>query len=229
MKRLSALIILTLATLFPVSLSAGLLGLFSAPDGVDWRAESLARQTSVGLGIWRAYWAAVDYTSGNREQYLFDDPSYMFSVGAKYFFYGSNFGLGLDGVLMESHTEPYEGFRDPFSGEWHPAGNATVTQWLLDINAYYRYPLFYFLNLVGGAGMTCSLVDYGDKPNTKPSTSAAGWNAKVGAEFFISDIVSVSLFATYHSFKKGAVIGGITNQNVNVKLTSFFLMLNYYM
>jgi len=74
MKRLGALIILALAMLLPVGLSAGL---FSAPDGVDWREESLTRQTSVGLGVWRAYWAAVDYDSGYSANYIFD-PKYMF-------------------------------------------------------------------------------------------------------------------------------------------------------
>ncbi|MDR2733332.1 MAG: outer membrane beta-barrel protein [Spirochaetota bacterium] len=227
MKRLSLLAILALA-LFPAGLSAGLFsGLFSGPDGVDWREESLARQLSVGAGVWRAYWADVTYDGGNKEQYIFD-PTYMVSVGAKYFFYGSNFGLGLDGVLMESHKEPYPAFNDP-AGNAHPAGNAIVTQWLLDINAYYRYPIFYFLNLMGGAGLTCSFVDYGEMPKVKSSTSAAGWNIKLGAEFFVSDIVSLSLFGTYHSFNKGAVIGGVTNKNADVKLTSFFLMINYYM
>jgi len=196
----------------------------------NWRARALSRQISVGAGVWRAYWAAVTYEGGNGQNYIFD-PTYLVSAGAKYFFNDSifsYFGIGLDGVLMETHKESYDAFRDS-KGEDHPAGTTTISQWLLDINLYGRYPLIKILNLMAGAGITCSYVDMGSKPNTTGAFNAAGWNAKLGVEFFVVDVVSLTFFATYHSFNKGATIGGIENQNAHVKLTSFALMCNYYL
>jgi hypothetical protein len=195
-------------------------------SGSSWRDESLARQLSIGAGVWRAYWGKVTYEGGNEQAYLFD-ASYLFSIGTKYFFYGQYFGIGLDGILMESHTEPYEGYYA--GGTYHDGGKTTVTQWLFDLNAYGRYPLFYFMNIVGGVGLTCNYVDMGDMPDSKDKFSLAGWNAKLGVEFFVTYEFSISLFATYHSFKRGATVAGMVNQNANVKLTSFFLMANYYL
>jgi hypothetical protein len=190
----------------------------------NWRQEMLRKQLSFGLGVWRAYWSRVTYDTGFAQDYLFD-PTYLFSFGAKYFFYDSYFGVGVDGVLMKTHTVEFDGIDPPEL----QAGKTTVTQWLIDINAYGRYPIIKNLNLIGGAGITCSYMDMGGYPGTKDNFSAAGWNAKLGAEFFVDDMISVSLFATYHSFSQGAVIAGLENQNANVKLTSFALMANLYL
>ena len=190
--------------------------------------QFLARQLSMGLGVWRAYWSRVTFEGGLQQDYLFE-PTYLISAGMKYFFYGSNFGVGMDGVFMDSYKQPYTAAGNAPAEGAEPAGTATVTQWLFDINAYYRYPLFRSLNLLGGAGLTCNYVDMGEIPNKKDEFSAAGWNVKAGVEFFIADDISFSLFATYHSFKQGAVVAGIQNKNANVKLTSFMLMGNFYL
>jgi hypothetical protein len=199
----------------PLFRSAGSNGLAPPAGWLD------TRQLSVSAGVWRAYWADVTYDSGYSQQYLFD-PTYLVSVGFRYFFSGSNLGFGIDGVFMDSHKESYT------DGNGAPA-TATITHWLLDINLYYRHPLTRSINLMAGGGLTCNYVDMGGLPNAKDEFSSSGWNLKVGGELFVSHDVSFSLFATYHSFRQGAIIAGAENKNANVKLTSFMLMMNFYL
>lgn len=197
----------------------------------DWRADALEKTLSVGVGFWRALWSEVTYDNGFVAQYKYSDPDWLFSLGAKLFFYESNFGIGLDAILMDKTSVDYPAGTMPVPVTLDPiaAGSATITQWLVDIDLYYRFPLIPNLNLIGGAGLTYNYVNSGDHPYMEDTTSGVGWNLKLGAEYFVDDSISVSLYWTLHNFERGAEVAGAQNQNAQVTLTSLLLMANLYL
>ena len=199
----------------------------------DWRADALEKTLSVGVGFWRALWSEVTYDNGFVAQYKYSDPDWLFSLGAKLFFYESNFGIGVDAILMDSYKQDFEEYDqlNPVTGltEYYPAGSATITQWLVDLDIYYRFPLIPNLNLIAGGGLTLNYVNTGDHPYLGDSSDGVGWNAKLGAEFFVDDSISVSLYWTLHNFERGAEVAGSQNQNAQVTLTSLLLMANLYL
>ena len=195
----------------------------------DWRADALEKTLSVGVGFWRALWSEVTYDNGFVAQYKYSNPDWLFSLGAKLFFYESNFGVGLDAILMDKTSVDYPDGLMPVTNDPITAGSATITQWLVDIDLYYRFPLIPKLNLIGGAGLTYNYVNSGDHPYMEDTTSGVGWNLKLGAEYFVDDSISVSLYWTLHNFERGAEVAGAQNQNAQVTLTSLLLMANLYL
>jgi len=198
----------------------------------DWRADALEKTLSVGVGFWRALWSEVTYDNGFVAQYKYSDPDWLFSLGAKLFFYESNFGIGVDAILMDKESASYEAYSvmlPDTTEQKYPAGTATITQWLVDVDLYYRFPLIPNLNLIGGAGLTYNYVNSGDHPKFEDTTSGVGWNLKLGAEYFVDDSISVSLYWTLHNFERGATIAGNKNMNAQVTLTSLLLMANLYL
>ena len=221
-----------------VTLMLGLLaGSLSAYDDdyqserrkADWRADALEKTLSVGVGFWRALWSEVTYDNGFVAQYKYSDPDWLFSLGAKLFFYESNFGVGVDAILMDKASVEYPAGAMPVTKDPIAAGSATITQWLVDFDLYYRFPLIPNLNLIGGGGLTYNYVNSGDHPYMEDSTSGVGWNLKLGAEYFVDDSISVSLYWTLHNFERGAEVAGSQNQNAQVTLTSLLLMANLYL
>lgn len=229
-----------LAVLLLAMMLAGSLAAYDEDDDYqserqkrDWRADALERTLSVGVGFWRALWSKVTYDSGFVAQYKYSSPDWLFSLGAKLFFYESNFGIGLDAILMDSSKQEYAAYSEtnPLTGEVYiyPAGTATITQWLVDLNGYYRFPLIPNLNLVGGAGLTLNYLNSSDHPYLKDDADGVGWNIKLGAEYFFFDSISASLYWTLHRFARGATVAGNRNMNAQVTLTSILLMANLYL
>lgn len=201
----------------------------STKHQTDWRAKALERTLSVGIGFWRALWSEVTYDNGYSAQYKYSNPDWLFSLGGKLFFYESNFGVGLDAILMKSDKIDYPAGTMPVTGDAYAAGTATITQWLADIDLYFRYPLIPNMNLIAGAGLTYNYVNSSDHPQMEDSTSGVGWNIKLGGEYFFVDSVSAALYWTFHSFERGAEVAGSVNKNASVKLTSLMVMVNLYL
>jgi hypothetical protein len=218
----------------------GIAGILSAYDDdyvsesrkKDWRADALEKTLSIGVGFWRAVWSQVTYDNGFVAQYKYSDPDWLFSLGAKLFFYQSNFGIGVDAILMDSTKQDFPAYSEtnPITGVTNnfAAGTTTITQWLVDVDLYYRFPLIPSLNLVAGAGLTLNYVNTGDHPYLSDKASGAGWNAKLGAEFFVDDSISLSLYWTLHNFNRGTTVAGSQNMNATVTLTSLLFMANLY-
>ena len=204
---------------------------------------ALERTLQVNAGVWRALSVTYDF-DGQTITQDYIDPSYIFSVGAKLWFYQSRFGIGLDGILLDRENIGYDGgdYYDPIDGMYktYTAGTATMTQWLVDLNVFYRYPLTQNFLAVGGAGLTYNYFNAGGHPYYDNSRSAAGFNLKAGGELFVDRNISVSLMFTWHTFNNEnyqeyeetspGVWDTVDDPIVsNMKLFSVFASINLYL
>lgn len=199
-----------------------------------WKSRMLTRGLSVNVGLWRAFEANVEGTEGTIKP---EDPDYLFSFGAKLWFYRSNWGVGIDAVLLDaqkfSATESYEYWDgDSWETDFY-ATDYEMRRWLIDLDVYYRLPISRSIQLVGGAGFTFIKIKYdGDVGTLETDDSMnVGYNLKAGAEMFLSRDWSVSCMVTWHHFKEGGVniTTGVETIENTVKLLSATAQINWYL
>ncbi len=198
----------------------------------NWKSAALTKTLSVNLGMWGALKSETTYPDGSNEKFETDEPDWLGSVGAKLFFYGSNWGVGLDAIMLSSSDVYLDGSSDVFD----EFGTYTVKHMLVDLDLYYRLPLTPKINAIGGVGMTYSRVDAGGNPLMQDSNVLAGYNVKAGAELFLSDSISLIGMFTWHSFDQGelyidTVSDTFTSGETETtsKLFSIAFQLNWYL
>lgn len=224
-KRVLLLITITLALLVAVQ------GFGQFGYG-GWRRRMLRRTLSISGGFWAAMSTEVTKTDGSVVTTDYKQPDWLFSVGAKLWFYQSNFGVGVDGILLdmqEMEYDPYPGtdmYGNPIT---NPGGTATMTTWLVDLDVFYRLPISPTLLAVGGAGLSYNVFNAGGHPLYEDSSNSVGFNVKLGGELFIDREISVTGMFTWHTFKQGALINNVYNENLQVKMLSFGVMANIYL
>lgn len=195
----------------------------------------LTRGLSVNVGLWRAFEANVEGTEGTIKP---EDPDYLFSMGAKLWFYRSNWGVGIDAVLLDAKKYTTSDTYEWWNGtEWETQTYATdyeMRRWLIDLDIYYRLPVARSVQLVGGAGFTFIKYKFDGDVGTMETDDSmnVGYNLKAGAEFFFSRDWSVSCMVTWHHFKEGGIdseFGSGTTIESTVKLLSATAQLNWYL
>ena len=202
-----------------------------------WKNRMLTRGLSVNVGLWRAFEANVEGTDGTIKP---EDPDYLFSMGAKLWFYRSNWGVGIDAVLLDvqkfTDTDTYEYWDGTqwVTDTYNTGTEYEMRRWLIDLDVYYRLPVARSVQLVGGAGFTFIKIKYdGDVGTLETDDSMnVGYNLKAGAELFFSRDWSVSCMVTWHHFKEGGIDSGFgtgTTIESTVKLLSATAQLNWYL
>lgn len=191
----------------------------------NWKNVWLSKTLSLNLGGWRAMSATV--AQGGEKD--FDEPDWLGSIGAKLWFYRSNWGVGVDAVLLNS--EEVEGYEDYWGAGTWDGGYYTISQWLVDVNLFYRMPLTPRLQAVAGAGLTYFVFDGGGAPQYEDTTAEAGYNVKLGGELMLSDSLTVSGMFTWHQFKVGTYFSDLNATGTDdefSKMFSFAVAVNWY-
>lgn len=198
----------------------------------NWKNVWLSKTLNVNIGAWRAMSATV-VQGGEKD---IEDPDWLGSIGAKLWFYRSNWGVGVDAVLLNTQEI---GAYDWVSGtgwvENTSYGTFTISQWLVDVDIFYRMPLTPKLQLIAGAGLTYFIFDAGGAPQYESTTAEAGYNVKLGGELMLSDSLTVSGMFTWHQFKTGSYFADaayLSDTSVEgeefSKMFSFAVSLNWY-
>lgn len=198
-----------------------------------WKERMLTRTLSLNVGMWAALAANMETPDMGSTSVKFRDPDWLFSIGAKLWFYRSRFGIGLDAVLLDHYKEVLE----TGSAYWTRDGNLlitseekefTVAKWLVDLDVYYRLPLVPNLQLVGGVGLTYFVSTLGSLPYVDNGT-AVGYNLKLGGEYFVDKDISVTGMFTWHDFHSGAIYVNGGTEETKVRLFSLGLQVNLYL
>ena len=199
-----------------------------------WKERALSRTLSVNVGLWGALESKTEY-EGVANTVKTEDPDLLFSMGAKLWFYRSNWGIGIDAVLLDVQKFETGGSYEYWDGSGWVTDYYTETseyqKWLIDLDLYYRLPITRNLQAVAGAGLTFIRHIYeGDFADSDNSVSA-GYNLKLGGELFIARNWSVSCMFTWHHFQDAGITtttGGESVENV-MKMFSANAQLNLYL
>lgn len=200
-----------------------------------WRSQALSRTLSINLGLWAALEAKI---ATDRAVYTIkpEEPDYLFSIGAKLWFYRSNWGIGVDAVLLDTETFEENTTYIYWDGYGWAEDSYTETfsyqKWMIDLNLYYRWPIIRSLQAIGGVGVTFIRHVYDGAPDQDDYSFSAGYNLKLGGELFVARSFSVSMIFTWHHFKDdGITTADAVSEDVHntVKMLSVTAQLNLYL
>lgn len=199
-----------------------------------WKDRMLRRTLSINAGLWAALSANIDSPDLQGSDVEFRDPDWLFSIGAKLWFYESRFGIGLDAILLDRYVENIPSdftYWDRYGNLVTHTGTAkyTISKWMVDLDLYYRLPLSPRLQAVGGLGLTYFVFDSGGAPGYVSSRTEVGYNLKAGAEYFVDREISITGMFTWHDFHQGAVYVAGSEEATVLKMFSFGVQVNLYL
>ena len=236
-RKITLIVAVALATLFAFSVVAQDFDDDYRPRRRrwGWKSRALTRTLSINVGLWGALESKTEY-DGVANTVKTEDPDLLFSMGAKLWFYRSNWGVGIDAVLMDVQKFEGEESYEVWNGsEWVTGGTYGTSfeykKWLIDLDLYYRLPITRNIQAIAGAGFTFIRHVYEGDFVDEDNSVNAGYNLKAGAEIFIARNWSVTCMFTWHHFKDAGIkttTGGEDVENV-MKMFSANAQLSLYL
>jgi hypothetical protein len=173
----------------------------------DWRVPLYDRVISLGLEVAHrlryAYTspggASMNWASGDA-----GDITWFFGFNARVFL-GNNWGIGLEGLVMDfdtvkgDYSYPYTSYGGYHTWLGMPGYETTIIKWLCDIDLLYRYALTPRLLVNAGAGITMDARTWdtksfsGDDVDSGVEVGNIGYNFKFGVEYFIGETYSITV------------------------------------
>jgi len=172
----------------------------------DWRAPLYDRVVSLGLEVAHrlryAYispgGASMTWASGD-----VGDITWFFGFNLRMFL-GKNWGIGLEGLVMDfdtikgDYSYPYTSYGGYHTYLGMPGYETTLIKWLCDLDILYRYALTPRLLVNAGAGITLDARTWdtktsgGDDVDSGVEVGNIGYNFKFGVEYYISETYSIT-------------------------------------
>lgn len=226
MKRFTTLMTVAFALLLVFST----LGAAFDEDDVDapgrssrsgnWKDKMLSRQLSGGLEL--AHRLGYSYTdpSGQETEWQpgVNDITWFGGFNLRYYFPKSYWGIGFEGLVLDVDTltststsvsTGYNGY-GYYTYIFQTSAETTIIKWLVDIDALFRFPVTPKFLITGGVGFTLDVVTWtakdratGTELDSGSDVGKIGYNLKVGAEYFLDDMWSVTLDWKWQTWDSG--------------------------
>ncbi|MDR2733333.1 MAG: porin family protein [Spirochaetota bacterium] len=179
---------------------------FRKPD-TGWRDTLYSRILSGGVEV--AHRTRYAYTDPGGESMHWasgdlGDITWFFGFNARMFL-GKNWGVGLEGLIMNVATaQGSSGYQYTSYGGYHyylgiPGCQTTIIKWLCDLDILYRYALTPRFLANAGAGLTMDArtwdtteIRSGEKVDSGVEIGNMGYNFKLGVEYFIDEKYSIT-------------------------------------
>ena len=123
-------------------------------------------------------------------------------------FFGGKWGIGVEGLVLDvdkTRESVGYGYYGGFSYDYE----TTTTKMLWDFDLLYRHPLTPRLLVNAGIGLTLNATTWstkdsnGNELESRSETGDVGFNWKLGAEYFIGSMWSLTLDWKWHTFGTG--------------------------
>lgn len=184
----------------------------SIADSQNWKAKLLNKQLFVGLEL--AQRMTYTYTDAGGASTSMDadqvnEVNQFFGINARYYFPQSRWGVGFEALLMDHVSGDDVSYYETYWGSTYASYSSfDIYRWLVDIDLLFRTPLTPRLMLTAGAGLTYQVVTWAVSDGFSEETGSYaegsyGLNAKVGAEFFLNDMISATLDVKWHWWNTG--------------------------
>jgi len=187
--------------------------------GGNWKDKMLSRQLSIGLEL--AHRLGYSYTdpAGNETEWQpgVNEITWFGGFNFRYFFPKSNWGVGFEGLVLDmetlnstdtSVTSGYDGY-GYYTYIYQTNTETTLIKWLVDIDLLFRFPVTPKLLVNGGVGFTIDVVTWtqkdsnGNELNKGSEVGDVGFNFKIGGEYFLDEVWSVTLDWKWQTWASG--------------------------
>ena len=187
--------------------------------GGNWKDKMLSRQLSIGLEL--AHRLGYSYTdpAGNETEWQpgVNEITWFGGFNFRYFFPKSYWGVGFEGFVldMETVTSTDISVAQGYTGQGYytyilqTGTETTYIKWLVDIDLLFRFPVTPKLIVNGGAGFTFDMVTWtqkdlsGNELNKGSEIGDVGFNFKIGGEYFLDEVWSVTLDWKWQTWASG--------------------------
>ena len=177
----------------------------------DWRTPLYNRFFALGFEVARRLRCEYTDPSGlvtNWAPGTVGEPTWFAGFNMRVFF-GGKWGVGIEGIVLNT-----EKIREGVgNGYWHYGDyyeyETTVIQWLWDFDILYRYVLTPRVLVNAGAGFTLDVTSWatkdsaGNELRSGGEVGDVGYNWKIGVEYFIGNMWSITLDWKWQTFGRG--------------------------
>jgi len=201
---------------------------------IPWTPAMFARTFSLGGELAKRVEYSYTNPFGDTVEWEPDvnDVIWFGGFSMRIFFSGSNWGIGFEGLYLDSAkidnsltyaSQSYAGYG--YYGNVFKPGTVTwFVKWLWDIDILFRIPIVPKLLVNGGAGLTMEAVTWvqedleGVSTDSGIETGEVGFNWKIGVEYFLDDVWSVTFDWKWQRWDSGngkesttiaSLVGGI--------------------